>query len=506
MLAGATDARNVDAAGRWSTPAPLTTCSAAASPQITFPQSNPYTRTGLGAIVWGGAPSSCRARTVNPQGLGIAALDPSDRPALATVVGGPATQAVSGPNGVSATCSGRIVIAAGVIANRAPTGVLLEGKPTESFGAPLALGGPPTPASVTRAYRGDIAVASLARVTGGAEAVVLRVQPYNADSMRAPITLSAQASGVDAIAAALDFRADALVVWHRGATVFAREWLQPGRLGPIQRLGVAGPNPQLQALISDNGHAMAVWTDTRSAAGGATDTRIRISVARRNHRFEAAHVIERYTNLAGVSPGEGSIQLDRLSTETVVLAWTGMSRGRYVIRLAPVSIDAVPRGHEISRGSADALLAGLAAGPRGQALALWTSSQRTSRGLDGVQGRLLASTGRIARHFSPRFGAPQLVSAGVPAGAAVNAAYDPTSNRAVAVWRAAGPAAAAIVYALRASDSRTAVHAPPGAAACPALVGHPFRTALEIAAASVAGLVALGLAGWWLTRRTRASR
>jgi LPXTG-motif cell wall-anchored protein len=59
------------------------------------------------------------------------------------------------------------------------------------------------------------------------------------------------------------------------------------------------------------------------------------------------------------------------------------------------------------------------------------------------------------------------------------------------------------MYAVRGSDTSAGVHAPPGASACPALVGHPFRRALEITAAAVAGLLVVGLAGWSIVRRRR---
>ena len=510
-LALSTTATADAAAMTWSAPAPLSSCAGAGAPRVAFPQSSPYVRTGAGAIVWGGAPLGCAPGAFAPFGIADAVLGADDRPGRPTTLRITAAdkRELIGPNAVGATCGGGIVIAAGRSSRLGSglEGVVVEGAPGTQFRAPLALGGPAAPVAVARAYRGDVAVASVAAGSAGAgRGVVLRIQPYNASAFRPPIEVAAASGRVDAIAAALDFRADALVVWHDGGSVYAREWLQPGRLGPIQRLGSSGARPVLQPLISDNGRAIVAWTDTRTAARGATTTRILEAVARFQHRFEPPHVLERYTNLGGVGPDVGAVRLVRLSTETVMLTWTGLSGGRYVVRAAPVSVDAIPRGRIISPGSGDARLADVATGPHGQALALWTSAPRTSGGLDVSRERIVAARGDIVHPFRVRFQPSETVAVAGP-NANPTVAYDPSSNRAVAVWNTRGTRGrpARVEYAVRDAGANTRPRVGAAATECPALAGHPFRRAVEIAAAALAAAALLAFVGWRLLVR-RGSR
>jgi hypothetical protein len=497
------------AATTWSAPAPLPSCVGPGAPRVAFPQSNPYTRTGAGAIAWGGVPSACPAGEIAATGIAVAALGADDRPGRPAALRAAGDQrgltgALIGPTAVGATCGGGIVIAAGRPATSGGglDGVVVEGDPGKRFRAPVALDGPATPVAVARAYRGDVAVASVRSGVGGrGRAVALRIQPYNATQFRPAITVASGSGQVDAVAAALDFRADALVVWHQGASVYARERLQPGRLGPVQRLGSSGASPVVQPLISDNGRAIVAWADTRPGAGGTTTTRVALAVSRFHHRFEPAHLLERYTNLPGVVPGAGAVRLARLSTETVMLAWTGMSRGRYVVRVAPVSVDAIPRGHVVSGVHADALLADVATGPHGQALAMWTSAPRTSGGFDTRHQAIIAARGDIVHPFRARFQAPEPVAAAGP-NANPSVAYDPSSNRAVAVWQTRGRPAG-VDFAVREAGANARPRVAAAATECPALVGHPFRRAVEIAVGALAAAALLAFVAWRLVARRR---
>jgi hypothetical protein len=175
-----------------------------------------------------------------------------------------------------------------------------------------------------------------------------------------------------------------------------------------------------------------------------------------------------------------------------------MSGGRYVVRAAPVSVDAVPRGRVVSRGRADALLADIATGPHGQALAAWTSAPRTSRGFDARRRRIIAARGDIVHPFRARFQPPETVAVAGP-NANPSVAYDPSSNRAVAVWQAQGRPSG-VEFAVREAGANPRPRVAAAATECPALAGHPFRRAVEIAVAALIAVVALALAAWRLAR------
>lgn len=412
----------------WSAPAALTSCAGAAAPQLAFPSASPYMRTGPGAIVWRGGAGPC-----------VAAIAADDLPGRARPLLSPssAQAAFDAPTAVEASCRGNIVVlgaqpgAAGVPL----AGALSQAAATASFPAPSPLGGPAVPVAITRAYRGDLAIASLGRADAtGARPIVLRMQRYYQTTFGAPRTIAAARGPIEAVAVALDYRGDALVTWEWHGAVYARRVASGGQRGPTEQLGRSESEPLLQSTISDDERAIVVWSDTSTPARGPSVTSIHVDISRPGVRFGPPHLLERFANVAGVRPREGSVRLVRLSSETVVMAWTGMTAGRYVVRLAPVGLAGVRPPATISRGPADALLADLATGPRAQALAVWTSAPRTSRGFDELHSQIVAARGRVARHFSAVAAAPEVVAPPGP-NADPSAAYDPATNNAIAVWR-----------------------------------------------------------------------
>ena len=103
----------------------------------------------------------------------------------------------------------------------------------------------------------------------------------------------------------------------------------------------------------------------------------------------------------------------------------------------------------ISAAGTDALLAGLAPGPRDETFVSWTEPQRTALGLANTsQQAIFAARGTDEHGGISVFGAPeQLTPAGPNGDPAV--AVDPGSDRAVAAWdRADGT----IAYSIRAAS------------------------------------------------------
>lgn len=169
-----------------------------------------------------------------------------------------------------------------------------------------------------------------------------------------------------------------------------------------------------------------------------------------------------------------------------MLAWSGVSAGRWVVRTAAIDETGVRALATISQPGREALLEDLAPGPDGEAYALWSepraagggasggdedaaeegesasgggggtggggaSSRDTSGGrLEYGSQALYAARGIDAYPGRTIFGAPQLVAAagseGV-LGADSAVGVDPDSDRAIVAWRTSG---GAIDYALHA--------------------------------------------------------
>jgi hypothetical protein len=89
----------------------------------------------------------------------------------------------------------------------------------------------------------------------------------------------------------------------------------------------------------------------------------------------------------------------------------------------------------IAAPGADVLLQCLAAGPAADALVLWTQPPPSSGGPANLdQQSIFSAAGFDAADQRTAFGAPELVATPATVGD-LGAAFDPDSNRAVAVWR-----------------------------------------------------------------------
>ncbi|HEV2981426.1 MAG TPA: hypothetical protein VGX51_08335, partial [Solirubrobacteraceae bacterium] len=197
--------------------------------------------------------------------------------------------------------------------------------------------------------------------------------------------------------------------------------------------------------------------------------------------------------LAGRQPG--SLALVRLSSENVVMAWTQRERGRYVVRAAPAVYAATRPSALLSDPRSQSLLSDLAAGPAGEAVAVWRASPGAE--FDAEHAQLWSARTFIARHDRPGALAPQLLA---PAGANYEArvALDPATDGAVAAWLAGAPHPA-VEYASAAGAS--GFRPRPLSAALPAKAAGTHW--LRIAAAALAGALALVAAAWLLARRRR---
>jgi hypothetical protein len=472
--------------GKWSPPAILSTCPGTGAPHVVFPSDSPTQGTGPGAIVWS-VTAPC------PTGAGvllapISAEDLPGQPAAPHTAAG-ATIALRGPISATGGPYGRVVIAAASAGEPDPGAVLeaggkgtmaarpgIRGKGTSKggrargtregellltegsaggpFAAPLALGGPASTFSFATAYLGDAALATLADPHGRTD-VQLRVQRYFASAFAPPAQVSAagaagdaRTGAIEALTVALDFRSDRLVVFSRQGSLLARELPGKGAPHAIQRLGPSPPaGAHVAAVISDDDRAIVAWTVRH---GGQTS--VYVSHSQPDVRFTEPQLLEEFPDPPSLPGYIDSPQIVRLSSESVMLAWTGAVAGHWAIRAAAIDQRGVLPPSTISPAGRDALLAGLAAGPNDEALALWSEPQPSPAGLDLGAQAIFAARGFDGYPEQVKFADPELLAPPGPNSDAT-VAFDPDSDRAVAAWRTG---AGTLAYAVRAPGAPSA--------------------------------------------------
>jgi hypothetical protein len=481
-------------AAGWSTPVVLTHCAAATLPRVVFPSSDPFTRAGPGAILWNGDPATCPgAAPLAGSGIGLAPIGPDGVVGPAGSL--PVAPAPAGPRGMLAATSGigdgRIMIAAGLAPGTAGPAGLLEGRADTGFGRPAALGALPAPIATANSYLGDLALATVSARTGR---VQLRLQRRAAPGLSPARTISERAGGVSAVAVGLDYRGDTLVVWAQGRSIYRRVLSVEGVLDPAERIAATLPGPRLQALISDDKRGIVAWT-ADTTTGGATRTRVYVDASRPGVHFGPPRLLEQYADPPGPRLPDGSLRLVRLANEGVMIAWTGMSRGHYVVRAATVSLFGPHPTSLISDPASDAILSDLATGSHGEALAVWTTVPRLAGGgLDVQHGQVVAARGVAEAPGIAVFGAPGVVAGPGPI-AGPRAAIDPHGDNPIVVWEQVGPEPG-IAYATRSPAAALRHHAPPAHA-------RAGPSGLPAGAWVLAGFLAVAGAAV-LTRRGRA--
>jgi hypothetical protein len=457
----------------WSAPASPPGCAAALAtpgPLVVFPSASPLVGSGPGALLWT-APRGCAVPGVS--------------------VGG-AAQTLGATLGVN-DLPGR-----GLAFVTAATGT--------AAGDVLTVGAPG--AAAVSGYLGDAVLASSVRLPRGGWELAVRTQRHYNTALGRPRLVSAGAGPVEAVAAALDYRAEILLVWAARGEVYARELPAAGAAGPARRLGPAGADPEIGALLSDDGHAIVAWRSQSAAVGGDADTAIELSLFQRGPGATlepgSLRQVERFRDPPGYPPPPGSLRLIRLSSEAVMLGWTGRgANGRYVVRASPVSLrrgvwaPVTISGATGPRG-VDAVLADLVPGPHAEALALWSAGPRLSSDAPGRAGSgpraILAAQGHYAGAGEVAFAAPEPVAPRGPNGTPV-AAFDPQTGRALAAWVTLAGAASVgrLVYTLRAAGPAS-TPSPAGARTAtglsPSGVALPLLALLLLAAAVLARAMA----------------
>jgi hypothetical protein len=258
-----------------------------------------------------------------------------------------------GPLAAATTTAGQIVAVVGdreIPSGGAPGALFGEG----FAGSPLrrisALGGPAGLVATADGYIGDADVVSTTTTLGGEQVIELREQRHFMTSFANPVALDEGFAPITALAVVMDFRADSIVLWAQAGEVHAQWITNAGRAYPAQVLGPAGYAPQMAAVLSDNDHAFAMWTD-EPAPGVSGEARIYLEHSGNNVRYPS-HVSFSSSPSTLVAFSEppaqrltpGSIALVRMTpSEGVLAAWTFVQRGSYVVDVAGVvSTHALP--------------------------------------------------------------------------------------------------------------------------------------------------------------------
>jgi hypothetical protein len=418
----------------WSVPVALSQCAAGPSARVVFPSDSPSHATGNGAIVWS-ASSTCPGG----QGARVDALGAGDLPGAPLVPRTAAGQPLApiGPLAASGAPNGKILIA-GTDPKEANAGLALQGAAGGPFAALHPGAGSAAPIALTTAYLGDVALAS---PPAGGELNV-HVERFFSHSFIRNVSAHAAGGGpLHALTLAMDFRAETLAVWIQKGVIYARLVPSKGAEHPLQRLAAVGGHTKIAALLSDDNRAIVAWAEQRG-----TQTSVFVDRSMLGVRFGSPELLERFNDPDRLSSPAASPSLVRLSSESVVMAWAGSADGHWVVRAAPVDLNGVLGVSTIAAPDANALLAALAPGPDDDALLLWTEPQSTAAGLPDMQRQaLFAAHGPNTAPHSKLFGEPEELAQPAPVNDAT-VAFDPDSNRAVAVWRGE---AARIEYSIR---------------------------------------------------------
>ena len=247
----------------------------------------------------------------------------------------------------------------------------------------------------------------------------------------------------------MDFRADSIVLWAQGGEVHAQWVTNAGRVYPPQVLGPAGYAPQLAAVLSDNNHAFAMWSD-EPAPGAAGEATIYLEHSGNNVSFPAQpHTLVAFGEPPAQRLTPGSIALARETpSEGVLAAWTYVAGGSFVVAAAGLTSGKVLAPWTISQSGADLRLAALATGPHDDFVAVLESAPRNATGFDATHQAILATRsmaggpGGVAFETSTQLAAPGPDSA-------PSVAVDPDTDRAVVVWQTMSGSVPAVAYAVR---------------------------------------------------------
>jgi hypothetical protein len=382
---------------------------------------------------------------------------------------------------------GRLAVAAPNAASEPGSGIaLLQGRVGDGSPWSKVIVGSLSPPALTRAYLGDAAIAT---TTAGPAIAVLEERHFQR-AFGPPRLVPVGAGPVTALTATMDYRADVLLVWQQHGAIYARMLRSSGRHDPTQRIGFSAPDPQIRAVVSDDDRGMIAWSSTEGSLGATARTRIYLDLSGVGVRFGRPRRLASFIDPQRVGRRSGSLALERLSTENVMLAWTAAEHGHYAVRAAPAVFAASRPTTRLSDPRSQAVLDELAPGPAGEAIALWSAMPLVRGALETGRAELWATRVSLRPGARVALRRPEMIAAAGP-NAAPSVAVDPATDRAVAAWLTR-TAPERIEYAV--------VNGAPGyrpgprasALAAPAPATHWLRITLVAAGLAATILLAIG--------------
>jgi hypothetical protein len=483
----------------WSSPRVLARCGLAGGPEVAFPSESPISPTGIGAIVWASEPTSCgsRSRRSARWAISVAAVGRTDDARLLRAE--PLGESPRAELTAVGAALGRIAVAAADVA-AGPAGgatALLQGRVVDPARWPSLMVGSDPPPALARAYLGDVAIA----VPVAGPAIAVFVERYFQRHFGRPRLIPIHPGRVTALTATMDYRADVLLAWQQNGAIYAGMLRASGREDPTQRIGPSGSFPQIQAVVSDNDHGMIAWSSTEVSKRSTARTRIYLDLSAAGVRFGEPRRLASFADPQHIGRIPGSLALERLSTENVMLAWTVAEHGHYVIRAAPAVFAASSPGTRLSEPDSQAVLAALAPGPAGEAIALWSTAPQVAGGtLDMRRAELWAARTSIVPHGRVALRRFAMIATAGP-NAAATVAVDPATDRAVAAWMTV-TAPERIEYAVGVGE---AGYRPRLRAAMAVRGGGTHWLRITLAAAGLAAVAILLAAASWRRRRPGAA-
>jgi len=252
---------------------------------------------------------------------------------------------------------------------------------------------------------------------------------------------------------------DVLVGWYQRGRVLSRFRSAAGHFERLRDVGpAAGGRLRLSLSLSKRRRALAAWTSEPVSEALATGPAIQsVSYASRRARFGKRQVLETFDDAPFTAqPGTGYVEGIGIAaafatTGEPLVTWTGRTGDFHVVRATRI-VDGRPEAAQtLSAPGREAEVQGLALGPLGEALAVWTEApDQVASNTTVLAAPRAAGTGA--------FGAAEQVSADgdavSPGGGSfyltgATAAVDSASARPVVIWIAGQPGSAVLRQAVR---------------------------------------------------------
>jgi hypothetical protein len=253
---------------------------------------------------------------------------------------------------------------------------------------------------------------------------------------------------------------DVLVAWDDRKQVSARLVTASKKVRPVQGLGQGGSPLFGQRLVAamDNTRRMLVAWMAQGIGGLGSAGRpgsVALAYAGPYKLFGTPQILQRNLPTGEGRAIEGNAVAATLLRNRGVVLWTGYADGRYVVRTVDVKSGKASSPVDLSPAGTNARLQGLAVGPRGGTVAVWSSNTRSAALPQPPPGLYAVARGADAAKWGPLETIATTGAQGfLPADALLSA--NPVSGETVLLWSDPLPAGTTapvpVMYAVRAAS------------------------------------------------------